>query len=180
MINPIPAGGESMARPRQPVELILTKGAKHLTKAEIKSRMQSEVKPCTDCIEPPAYLTAAQKRRFGTIAEQLMKIRILGETDAEALARYITSEDLYRSAVRDVRAAQKCRPRSGSAEEMAAYAMLLDKLDKRLDRYFRQAHTAASALGLTISSRCKLVVPKADEGEKPVNKFKRFEKAAGA
>ncbi len=166
-----------MARPREPVELIMTKGAKHLTKDEISERMVSEVKPCTDSITPPAYLTATQKKRFTELSEQLQKIQIMGETDVETLARYITAEDLYQKAVKDVRKAQKCRP-DGSAEDMAAWAVLMDKLDKRVDRYFKQAHTAASALGLTISSRCRLVVPRAEE-EKPVNKFGRFTKAVG-
>ena len=53
-------------------------------------------------------------------------------------------------------------------------------LDKRQDRYFKQAQTAASALGLTISSRCKLQVPVKEEAPKE-NKFQRFNnnKAAG-
>lgn len=167
-----------MAGSRQPVELIMSKGQKHLTKQEIKERMAYEVKPCTDCIEPPKYLTAYQKKRFTSLSEQLQKIGILGETDTETLARYITAEELYQQAVKDIRAARKSRPDGNDLEAMATWAILMDKLDKRLDRYFKQAHTAASALGLTISSRCKLVVPKTDTEPKP-NKFAQFGKASG-
>ena len=46
-------------------------------------------------------------------------------------------------------------------------------LAKLQDRYFKQAQTAATALGLTISSRCKLAVPKSAEAPK-VNKFAKF------
>ena len=56
----------------------------------------------------------------------------------------------------------------------------MEKLDKRQDRFFKQASTMARDLGLTISSRCKLQVPVKEE-EKPVNKFARFGgKAAGS
>jgi hypothetical protein len=58
---------------------------------------------------------------------------------------------------------------------MADWADLLNYMDKRQDRYFKQAQTAAAALGLTISSRCKLAVPKGAEEPKP-NKFSKFGK----
>lgn len=166
-----------MAGQRQPIELVVKKGAKHLGKAEIEERMRTEVKPCTDNIEPPSYLTAAQKRHFLTVAEQLEKIGIMGETDAEALARYVIAESLYRQAFKDAQAFRKQYKMPSGADSAAEYVMLLDKLDKRIDRYFKQAHTAASALGLTISSRCKLVVPQTDEAPK-ANRFAAFDRKA--
>jgi hypothetical protein len=49
----------------------------------------------------------------------------------------------------------------------------MDYAAKTQDRYFKQAQAAARDLGLTISSRCKLVAPVRDEAP-PVNKFSRF------
>lgn len=167
-----------MARPKEPVNLLIAKGKKHLTQAEIAERQAAEVQPCTDEIRPPGYLTAKQKKRFRELAEQLMKLKILGETDVETLARYITAEDLYQQAVKDIRPAQKCRPDSESLEEMAAWAAMMDKLDKRQERYFKQAQTAAASLGLTISSRCRLVIPGQKETPKE-NKFSKFIKTTG-
>jgi P27 family predicted phage terminase small subunit len=155
----------------------MTKGKKHLTKAEIEARQNSEIQPCADNIKPPSYLTAKQKRRFLEVAEQLQKLEILGETDSETLAHYVTAEDLYQQAVKDIRSAQKCRPKSDSLKEIAAWAKMMETLDKRQERYFKQAHTAASSLGLTITSRCKIVVPKAPEAPKE-NKFSKFLKVA--
>ena len=167
-----------MARPRQPVELIMSKGAKHLTKDEIKTRMQTEVKPCTDNIAPPSYLSAAQKRHFREIAGALERIGIMGETDTETLARYIIAEDSYRQAVKDMRNFRRTHEMPTEPGAVDNYLDRLDKIDKRIDRYFKQAQSAASALGLTISSRCKLVVPKQDETPK-TNRFAQFEKAVG-
>ena len=164
-----------MARPRQPIELVIANGRKNLTKAEIEERRSSEVQPCVDDIAAPSYLTASQKKRFDKISGQLMKIKIFGETDVETLARYVVIQENYEQAVKDLRAVQKQRPKGDAAtvEALVMWADMLEKLDKRVERYTKQAHTAASALGLTISSRVKLVVPVKDEAPK-VNKFNRF------
>ena len=168
-----------MARPRQPIDLLEAKGKKHLTKAEKAERRATEVAPCTDGIEAPSYLTAAEKKRFDTLAEQLQKIKIMGETDVEALARYITAQGLYEQSVKDLKRAQKDRPKDAEALELIRWAELLEKLDKRVDRYFKQATAAASKLGLTITDRCKLVAPVKQEEHK-VNKFNKFGRTGSA
>ena len=169
-----------MAGPRQPLQLIMAKGAKHLTKEEIKERMSTEVQPCTDGIAAPSYLTASQKKQFNIIADQLQRLGIMGETDCDTLARYVTAQSLYEQAVKDLRQVQKAKPKGADPREYAEWAMLLNELDKRVDRYFKQATAAASKLGLTISDRCKLVLPKAAEAPKE-NKFAKFgdRRAAG-
>lgn len=168
-----------MAGQRQPVELVIANGRKHLTKDEIAERQARELKPCTENIAAPAYLTAKQKKEFYKIAAQLEKLKIMGETDCDTLARYVTAQGLYEQAVKDLRAVQKQRPK-GADEPLALikWAAMLEKLDARQERYFKQAQTAAGALGLTISSRCRLVAPVVEEKPKE-NKFSRFGKAAG-
>lgn len=175
-----------MAGPRQPIELVIANDRKHLTKAEIEERRQREVKPCTDDITAPSYLTAKQKKTFYKIAKQLQKLNIMGETDTGALARYVTAQELYEEAVKDLRKLAKDRPSEEEKEDdltgyyknMDLYYTLLDSATKRQDRYFKQAQTAAAALGLTISSRCRLVAPVIEEKPKE-NKFAKFGKAAG-
>ena len=167
-----------MAGPRQPIELIVAKGKKHLTQREIADRLASEPRPCTDDLTPPPYLTAAQKKQFVKLCEQLKKIGIMGETDVDALARYVTAQGLYEQAVKDLRKVQQSRPKDATAEGLMAWAAALEKLDKRTERYFKQAQSAARGLGLDISSRCKLIVPKAEDDKPKVNKFSAFEKAA--
>lgn len=167
-----------MAGQRQPIELVMAKDRKHLTKDEIEQRMARELKPCTDEIAAPSYLTGKQKKEFYKIAQQLQKLKIMGETDCDTLARYITAQDLYEQAVKDLRAVQKQRPKDADTPELVKWATMLEQLDKRQERYFKQAHTAAAALGLTISSRCRLVAPVVEEKPKE-NKFSKFGKAAG-
>lgn len=167
-----------MARPREPLALIEAKGKKHLTKAEKAERQASEVQPCVDGIAAPSYLTAAQRKQFDKLAGQLQKIKIMGETDVDTLARYITAQALYEQSVKDLRAIHKHKPKDMDVGELVEWASLLEGLDKRQDRYFKQAQTAARDLGLTISSRCKLQVPVKEEAPKQ-NKFAQFEVIPG-
>ena len=156
-----------MSGQRQPLALIEAKGAKHLTKAEKAEREAREVKPCTDNITPPKYLTQAQKLEFNRIAEQLKKLKIMGETDVDTLARYILARDTYIKLTKQI-------------QKKAVYEdpILLDKYMKNQDRAFKQCHTAAKSLGLTIADRCRLVVPEIKVEATKENKFKRFEKRA--
>lgn len=170
-----------MAGQRQPIELIIANGKKHLTKEEIEERRRSEPKVCTDGIEAPSFLTAAQKKQFNKIAGQLQKIKIMGETDVDALARYITAQSLYEAAVKELRKLAKDRPEKDSEnyyKDLELWYALNDITDKRQDRYFKQAQMAARDLGLTISSRCKLQVPVKEEAPKE-NKFSKFTKVVG-
>lgn len=178
-----------MARPREPIDLLLAKDKKHFSKDEIAARRASEVPPCPDEIVPPSHLNAAQKKHFIKLAEQLDKIRIMGETDCDTLARYVVAEMLYRDAVKEQRRLAKDRPKEDdpSYEVPADYYKALetwyvaqDIADRRQERYFKQASALARDLGLTISSRCKLQVPVKAEPEKPANKFAKFGKVAGA
>ena len=162
-----------MAGPRQPIELVIANGKKHLTKDEIEERRRSEVRGLTDGIVAPSFLTPKQRKQFDLIADQLLRIGIMSATDNDTLARYITAQSLYEQAVKDLRKTQKERPKGQRATELIAWADLLDVLDKRVDRYYKQAQNAASALGLTISSRCKLVLPQGAEPPK-ANKFEKF------
>ena len=169
-----------MAGPRQPTGLVIAKGKKHLTKDEIQERLDREVQGCTDEIVAPSFLSAAQKKEFNRIAQQLLKIKIMAETDCDALGRYVVAQALYVQAVKDLQTVQKQQPKmekGGDPQDFAlatlSWANALEALDKRVDRYFKQAQTAAAALGLTISHRCKLVVPVKDEAPK-VNKFSKF------
>jgi P27 family predicted phage terminase small subunit len=154
-----------MAGRRQPIELVIAKGNKNLTKAEIQERRDREIKPITDNIIAPDYLTKKQKEEFKEIADQLNKLKIMGETDVDALARYILARDLYVKITKQMRKA-----------EVMNNPITLDKYMKNQDRAFKQCRSSANDLGLSISSRCKLVVPVAKDPPKKENKFSKFEK----
>ena len=153
-----------MSGQRLPIELVQSRGSKHLTKAEIESRTDKEVKPIPDDLSPPAFLSAGQKKTFSRIADQLNKLKIMGETDVDALARYVIASDFYIHAVKEMR-------KKAVRENPIAF----EAWSKVQERYFKQCRSCANDLGLSITSRCKLVVPEAKPEARPENKFQRFE-----
>lgn len=154
-----------MAGQRLPLAVVQARGSKHLTKAEIQERQEREIEPITDNIVAPGYLTKKQKDDFYRIAEQLQKLKIMGETDVDALGRYITANDFYIEAVKQMR-----------KKEVKENPFKFEAWAKIQERYFKQCRSSANDLGLSISSRCKLVVPEAKKETPKENKFKKFEK----
>lgn len=154
-----------MGGQRLPLEVVQARGSKHLSKAEIQERQEREIKPIADNIIAPTYLTAKQKKEFDKIAEQLQKLKILGETDVDALGRYITAKDMYENSVKQMRKA-----------DVKNDPFLFEKWLNIQDKLFKQCRASANDLGLSISSRCKLVVPEPKTETPKENKFKKFEK----
>ena len=152
-----------MARPREPVDLIVAKGKKHISKADIEERRAKEIQVPFKEIKPPKYLNKKQKKTFKELAGKLLAINIYTELDADTLARYIIAQDLYIAY-------------TDSINKLIEQGSLLQlkEVQGMQDKAFRQAQSSARDLGLTISSRCKLEVPVVEKPEKQ-NKFKKFE-----
>lgn len=151
-----------MARPRQPIELVIAKGKKNLTKAEIEQRRAQEIKVDYKNVTPPEYLPAKLKKEFEEIAEKLLAIGIMTELDEDCLARYLIAQSNYLNYTKLLAKAMR-------AENMDD----IIKAQRAQDVAFRQCQAAANALGLTISSRCKLVMPEV-EVVQPKNRFEKF------
>lgn len=176
-----------MSRSTIPIAVMKSERRIHRSNGEIEAREKSEIVEVSPAdIVPPSYLTSTQKKHFLKLAGQLSKLKIMGETDCETLARYVIAEDAYEGAVRDMRKASKDKPDKQTCEaegknyleELETYFKMYDAIVRRQDRMCDQASTLARDLGLTISSRCKLVVPKSEEPK--VNKFAVLQSAANA
>ena len=133
---------------KKPLSVIMgNENSSHLTKAEIIEREAETIKAPNDKIEAPAYLTVTLKREFNRIAKELKNINIMSNLDCESLARFIISEFQYQKIVK------KILKLNIDDEKYMDTLLMQEKL-------FKMARISASDLGLTISSRCKLVVPK--------------------
>lgn len=171
---------ETMARPRQPISLIKAKGRSHKTKAEINEREESEVKGNNDDIKPPAFMrTKTEKQKFAYIAGELDRIGIMSNLDCDVLGRYIRAQrdwEKYSKLV-DKMQVKLSKVISSDDEEddkkIVMYSDLLTKYEGLRTKAFSQCQTCAASLGLTITSRCRLVLPKSDDKPK-VNKFSKF------
>ena len=84
-----------MPNPREPINILLAKGRKHLTQEEIQRRMATEPTAPADDIQPPEYLSKKQREEFSALAEELQRIKIIGNVDAGELARYVVAHGFY-------------------------------------------------------------------------------------
>lgn|SRR5690606_11217443 len=153
-------------RPKQPLAVIQGKGrSNHLTKEEIKKRKEHEerMKGRTDNIVAPSYLTKKQKEEFYRIADELIELEIFTNLDVDNLARYIDSRDQYIKVTRALRAMKAVN--DGEANDDYA------KLQRTRNTLFTECRNAAGDLGLSITSRLSLVIPKKEEEE--VSEFER-------
>lgn len=153
-----------MAGKKQPIELVVANGKKHLTKAEIEQRKSTEVKANSDKIKPPTHLTKEEKKQFKKISKELIDIGIMGNVDCEILAMYVESLTEYNKNSLELK---QLNPRKNYED--------YNKIAIEKDRCIKQCRGFASDMGLTISSRCRLVLPKPIEKEKK-NKFSKFAK----
>ncbi|WP_434685481.1 phage terminase small subunit P27 family [Bacillus velezensis] len=164
-----------MARPRQPVDLLLVKGKKNLTKQEIEERRAQEVKAPNDKVKAPSYLPKDLKREFKKIADELKNIGIMTNLDVDALARFLFAQKQYlemTEVLLETPITALVEDDDGNKFEVAnkTYSDLLINQDK----LFKQCRQGSSDLGLTISSRCKLVIPKKDDGKPKSKEEERF------
>jgi P27 family predicted phage terminase small subunit len=141
-----------MPKQRQPVGMVIAKGRKHFTKQDIEERLAQEIDVPFKNIEAPAYLTGTLVEEFYDIAYKLLDIGVMTELDEDSLARYLISKQHYLKYSNLVTKALQ----RGDVEETA-------KLITAQDKLYKQVRIGAADLGLTITSRCKLVIPNAPQ-----------------
>lgn len=171
-----------MAGARQPIDLVKARGKKHLTEEEYETRKAQEVQvPFTE-VEPPNYLKGKKRiDEFNYYADMLLKIGIFTELDVDVLAKYIISKELYIKYTKQLEKILSKNVLVDKWEQLSAICVreedseqlkdLLETLIRRQrgddttvimnlqDKAFKQCLACAKELGLTISSRCKLIVP---------------------
>lgn len=160
-------------RPKEPISLVMAKGKKHLTKEEIEQRQKSEIKVNYTNIEVPEYLSEEEKEKFTEISKILLDIGIMTELDEDCLAHYLISNTNYIQYTKKIRELNK---KMLTAKRNDIKAKVESEIDLYLvyqDRALKQCRACASDLGLSISSRCKLVMPPSKDPPKE-NKFAKF------
>ncbi|MGJ3196952.1 phage terminase small subunit P27 family [Peribacillus frigoritolerans] len=158
-----------MAGQKQPIDLLLHKGKKNFTKEEIEQRKAEEVKKNTDKIKPPTHLSAKLKREFYELTDELLRVEIMSNLDVDAVARYLIAQEEWLKCYKLLKKMKPVILEDGNYVTNEHYV----KLSKNIELWYKQARTSAQDLGMTISSRCKIIVPKAPEAKKE-NKFNKF------
>ena len=113
---------------RQPTDVVVANGRKHLSRSEEAERRAGEVRvkpPKT--AKAPKWLPEGLRKDFRALGK-----RLIATQETEAALRKRDSE---------------------AAEDWGRIQ----------ERYFKQARNCANDMGLTVTSRCRLVVPTAPE-----------------
>lgn len=166
-------GYRRMARQREPIDLIAAKGRKHLTKSEYDERKNSEVIAPSDNVKAPSFLSKNEQKKFDFISQQLIELKIMTNLDCDVLARYIRAETEYMKVSKQlskIKFIPDKKSRLSAEFQLADQCVQYDNFSKIQTRTMKACNECAKELGLTISSRCKLVIPKEKEPEKQ-NKF---------
>ena len=145
------------------MQLLQAKGKTHLTKEQIEERKNSEISVDFIDIQAPKQLSKKLQKEFLEIANKLVAIGIFTELDEDNLARYLLARESYFKYFKLLNDATK----DGDIKGMELYMHMQNK-------FFTQCRASANDLGLTVTSRCKLVVPKAP-AEEEKNPFEDFE-----
>jgi len=163
-------------RPRQPVELLIKKGKKHLTKAEIEDRKKTEAKVKTEKIVAAKYLSRSQVTEFNKIAKSLQEIGMT-HLDSNILSMYLKSQENY---IRNTKLLDAQYKQMETAEKMGNYEQsveIFQTIKTIIDEQRKDVSlckTLGSELGLSVSSRCRLIMPKSSDDKPKVNKFDKF------
>lgn len=177
-----------MAGQRQPTDLVVMKGKKHFTKAEIEARKSAEVVAPNNKVKPPLYLTPELKKKFRKLAKELLEIKLIANVDCDALARLLIAQEQYLEITAQIRKtplmldvpiyATQANSDTGEKEQVQVGTRQIVNEERESlmiiqDRCMKQCRQGASDFGMTVASRCRLVVPKVKE-EKPENKFGKY------
>lgn len=144
-----------MPGPRMTTDALKERGRKHLSKAEEAARRAGEVNvPKAKTAKPPKWLPTELTKDFRAIGKKLIAAGIYTDLDADTLGRYLVAHQHYLSSTEQLNEAFE-------AEE--SDLGIIDAWSKIQERHFKQARNCANDLGLTVTSRCRLVVPEANK-----------------
>lgn len=138
---------------RQPTDVVVANGRKHLSRSEEAERRAGEVRvdpPKT--AKAPKWLPEGLRKDFRALGKRLIAAGLYTDLDADTLGRYLLAHHQWLIATQETEAALRKRD-SEAAEDWSRIQ----------DRYFKQARGCANDMGLTVTSRCRLVVPTAPE-----------------
>ena len=153
-----------MPGPRQKLIVLEGNGRKHLSKSEKAQRAAQEINlPKPKTMRVPKWLPDYLKPDFRALAKELLAADMgIAQLDQDTLGRYVVAQRQFTAACKLV---QDALDREDADQ--------VNKWTKAQKSYFEQARACANDLGMTITSRCRLVLP---EGARPpeINPFERM------
>lgn len=152
----------------------------HYTRMEIAELFKQTPADEFKNFEAPRYLNRSQKSAFYDFAYKLSKFGIC-ELDEDLLARYLIARDLYQKYAIELQALES--KKISAVEKWAAVSKIEDEdlhkllvkiiekmklddkaaLQKLMDVQFKECRACAADLGLSITDRGRLILPKDED-----------------
>ena len=153
-----------MPGPRQKLSVLEGNGRKHLSKAERAQRAAQEVDlPKPKSLRVPKWLPDYLRSDFRALAKELLAADLgAAQLDRDTIARYIVAQHQF---------AASCRMVQDALDQEDPD--LVNKWSKAQKTYFEQARACANDLGMTVTSRCRLVLPEGVRSKEP-NAFEKM------
>lgn len=137
---------------RQPTEVVEANGRRHLDRGGEDTRRDREVHvPPPDEAAPPRWLPKRLHREYREIGEILRSAGLYAELDRDVLGQYFLSPG---SLAAGGQAGRGSHPGPGMRNLAREWTGVQGT-------YFKQARQCAEAMGLSVTSRCRIVVPAA-------------------
>lgn len=185
-----------MAGPREKLSVLEGKGRKHLSEQEKAQRAAQEINlPKPDKMPVPKWLPKEYRTAYRNLSKQLLEADMgMAVLDADTVARYVVAVALYDQMTQQVNdlmihaeersdklmdklgeALAEQKPDPVELAEMlehlvaakAATGKALAAAVKNQNTYFTQARACANDMGMTITSRCRLVLPESSQPKEP-------------
>ena len=153
-----------MPGPRQRLSVLEGNGRKHLSKSEKAQRAAQEVDlPKPAKMRVPKWLPEYLKADFRALAKELLAADMgAAQLDRDTLGRYVVAQHQFTAV---------CKLAQDALDQEDVDQV--NKWTKAQKSYFEQARACANDLGMTITSRCRLVLPEGARPKEP-NPFERM------
>lgn len=146
---------------RQLTDLVKANGRKHLSQAEEAERRAAEPQVETPTVViPPKWLAKRLHKDFLEIAQILLRSGLYTDLDRDVLGQYFVTRENW------IKANKKAAAAIRDDDEKQAQSWTTVQ-----NTYFRQARQCAESMGLSITSRCRLVVPETKQKAENNNPF---------
>lgn len=143
----------------------------HISNEEKEARKEAEekLKAPNDKLKPPKFLDENAKKEWKRIVGDLINLEIIANIDMATLAMYCDAYSRYQDATLHIiehGTTVEHTNTTGKVNEVVSPHVQIQR------QYSDLIRKCASDLGLTISSRLKLVAPKLGEGDD--NEYSKF------
>lgn len=139
----------------------------HVTKAEKEHRKEQEFLLKGDCkkLTAPTWLSKDAKKEFARVAKHLIALELISESDLAVIAIYADAYAKFQQATAEINVSGIVTEKQDGEERVSPYVIAQQK-------YVETIMKCSTKLGLFVSDRLKLIVPKT---EKVKDEFEEFE-----